>query len=90
MEIIIAIFKKLLPELTVTLVANFNDDYLLIEAVQNPNEPDYNDPYYLLSKKKPEVAPYLPALDMDRFHKAITDKVLWKYGEPYDFSARAK
>ena len=65
------IFKKKMPNLTVTAAALYKGKYYLFNAQENPNEVDYNDPFYVVDKNTGEVGHLLPSLDMDGFLDAI-------------------
>jgi len=65
------IFKKKMPELTVTAAAFYKGKYYLFNAQKNPNEVDYNDPFYVVDKNTGEVGHLLPMLDLDGFNDAI-------------------
>lgn len=74
---IISVFNKSYPNLTVTLICDFNDKLYLIEAVEDLSKTDYNDPYYVMVKTgKQQVVPYPPMIDPDQFFAAL-DKPLY-------------
>lgn len=69
-------FKRERPKLTVIRAAVYNKDLYIFEAVENPDEPDYNSPYYLMDNKTGEIAWFTPTIDLEAFHKAFRENLI--------------
>lgn len=61
------IFKKANPKLTITEMLNYSDKYYVITALENPNENDFNDPYFAVDKKTGKITRYFPMDDFENF-----------------------
>lgn len=55
-------------------------EYYILTAVENPNETDYNAPFYAVHKKTGQVTNYTPLADFDEFAKAMGKGDLRKSG----------
>lgn len=64
-----AIFKKKYPKLVITACVELPNHWLFT-ALENPNEVDYNDPYYAVRKRDGVISSYSPFDDIDNFNKA--------------------
>ena len=72
-------FQKKHKKLTVTECIDYDKDHYVFVAVENPNEPDYSDPYYAVNKRNGEVSFFSPAGDIEAWVDAIeTRSVKWK------------
>jgi len=70
MDKIINIFNKKFPNLTVTKILD-SDDYYVIEAVEDLNRRDYNDPYWAMHKKTNKIIKYNPSFDLESFFELL-------------------
>lgn len=68
-----SLFRKKFPELTITRAAVYDDTYYIVEALKNPNEVDYSDPYYVIDKNTGKISGFLPTDNLARFHAAFRD-----------------
>lgn len=64
-----SILRKKHPELTITECVELPNHWLFT-AVENPNETDYNDPFYAIEKRSGKVCSYSPFDDIDNFNNA--------------------
>lgn len=71
-------FEKKHPDLEITVIANYSKDFFLFEAMENPDKPDMNDPYYLVSKKDGSSIPMIPMANLDAFSNAMESKVIYR------------
>lgn len=61
------------PNLIIMKAAVYDNDLYIFEAVEDPDKPDYNSPYYLMDKNTGEIAWFSPTVDLEKFHKAFRD-----------------
>lgn len=66
--------KKRHPEVTVQQCALFDMNHYLFVAPSTGSEPDFNDPYYLVSIDKGEVYSFAPADYLDEFVDALDNR----------------
>lgn len=67
-------FNKEYKDLVVTKAADFNKDCFLVNAVEDPNETYYNDPFYLIGKKDGFVYRFHHSENMNTFIDAINNR----------------
>lgn len=65
------IFSKRFPSLKIMECREL-PEYWLFTAVENPDEPDYNDPFYAIGKNDGKMYSYSPFDDIDDFNNAET------------------
>lgn len=70
-------FKNHYKNLIVTSVIDYDDKYIIIEALENTNKKDYNDPYYAVEKKSGDVTHFSPAFDIDKFFDAVENRMIF-------------
>lgn len=70
-------FKKNNRSLQVTTVIDYDDKYLLIEAVEDTTQRDYNDPLYAVEKKTGKVSHFSPAFDFEKFFDALENRIIY-------------
>lgn len=63
------ILRKKHPELTITECLELPKHWLFT-AVEDPNVPDYDDPFYAIRKSDGIVCSYSPFDDIDNFNRA--------------------
>lgn len=63
------IVKRSEPKRTITEGFELRNHYVFC-AVENPNEVDYNDPYFAVHKQTGEITNYVPSMDMVNFVNA--------------------
>lgn len=74
-------FKKAHPDLTVTTVLDYDENYYVLEAVKDTSKTDYNAPFFAIGKKDGKIVNFTPGEDFDKFFDAmdngnITSQVL--------------
>jgi len=65
-------FTETCPKLTVMHIYEYGNASFLFQAQENPNEVDYNNPYYSVSKSDGSINYFSPLEDIDAFREAIT------------------
>ena len=70
-------FTSKFPELTVTLVIDYDKDHFVIEALKNIGVADYNSPYYGVDKRNGNVTSFIPQLDLDAFFEAVDNRTVY-------------
>lgn len=70
-------FKSQFPELIVLRCIDYDDKHFVIEAVENLDITDYNDPYYGVDKDTGEVTGFIPSLDLDAFFDAVEERTVF-------------
>ena len=73
-------FKKKHPNLTVTMVIDYDKDHYVVEALKDSTKVDYSDPFYGVNKHTGQVSYFTPAFDLDAFTDALENKVIWING----------
>ena len=73
----IAKFTSKFPELTATLVIDYDKDHFVIEALKNIDVADYNSPYYGVDKRNGNVTSFIPQLDLDAFFEAVGNRTVY-------------
>lgn len=68
--------RKKAPELTIIKAVDYDSKYYLFSAVENPNEPDFNDPYYVVDKNTGEVYSFSPMKELPKFLTALHTKTI--------------
>ncbi len=63
--------KNRYPKLTITSCVEL-PKYWLFTAVEDPNVPDYDDPFYAIRKSDGVICSYSPLDDLDNFSSAKT------------------
>lgn len=74
-----SIFTSQEPNLTILSIYRFSNTEYLVEAVEDPNEADMNDPFYTVDIRNKTVKNYLPMADMERFSDATENHVIYRY-----------
>lgn len=74
-------FKRRFPKLVVTRCVDYNERYFVIEAVENPNVPNYNSPYYGIDKISGKITSFIPTLDLDAFFEAVENRTIFSSNE---------
>lgn len=72
----VSLIRKKHPSLTVKSGVDYNDSYYVFEAVENPNEIDYNSPYYAVHKRTGVVSSFYPLENIDEFINAYKNRRL--------------
>lgn len=78
---IVAGFESANRNLTVTTVLDYDNKSFLVEAMEDPNKPDMNDPWYRVDKKTGKTNPFSPMFEMDKFFDAAENRRVYSYGE---------
>ncbi len=77
-----AIFEKEMPELTVTMVTDYDKRHYFIEAVEDPyDEEGEFDPAYAVDKKTKKVCSMNVTYDLEKWFESIEKRL--KYRFPY-------
>lgn len=63
------VLRKAHPERTIVECRELSGHWLFT-ALEDPNEPDYNDPFYAIGKKDGKIYSYSPFDDIDNFNDA--------------------
>lgn len=61
----------------VTLVVDYDERFIVVEAVKSLTEVSYDDPYYIIEKKTGKTAPFSIAADPKKFFKAAETRTLF-------------
>ena len=77
----IAAFESANKNLTVTTVVDYDNNSFLVEAMEDLDNPDKNDPWYRVNKKTGKTTPFSPMFEMDKFFDAIENRRVYSYGE---------
>lgn len=77
-------FKSSHVNLTVTTIIDYDNKYLVVEAVENINKKDYNDPLYAIEKRTGKVTHFSPAFDFDKFFEATEKRLLYSINQSYE------
>ena len=77
-------FKSSHVNLTVTTIIDYDNKYLVVEAVEDINKKDYNDPLYAIEKKTGIVTHFSPAFDFDKFFEATENRLLYSINQSYE------
>ena len=64
-----SILHKKYPKLTITDCKDLPSHWLFT-AVDDPDEVDYNDPFYAIDKRNGDICSYSPFDDIDNFNNA--------------------
>lgn len=81
---LIDVFKSSYANLTVTTIIDYDNKYLVVEAVEDINKKDYNDPLYAIEKRTGKVTHFSPAFDFDKFFEATEKRLLYSINQSYD------
>lgn len=73
------IFQKEHPELTVTLVGDYSEQYYIIEAYEDPDAEEF-DPFYYVDKENGDIYMDIPnyEYDLNQFYDSITKNVYYQ------------
>lgn len=70
-------FRKANRNLQITTILDYDDTYLIIEAVKNTTTVDYNDPLYAINKDTGKITNFSPAFDFDKYFDALENRVIY-------------
>lgn len=70
-------FKIKFKNLTITKCIDYNDDYYVVEAVEDLQLTDYNCPYYGIRKRDGQISAFIPTFDLDAFFEAVYNRTLY-------------
>lgn len=59
--------RKIHNKLTVTSCKDYDSNYYIFTALEDPNEIDYNCPMYAVNKRTGKVTYFTPMEDLDKF-----------------------
>lgn len=76
-EKLISRFKTNHRDLKVTAVIDYDEKYLVIEALAHGGEKDYNDPLYAIDKNSGRESNFSPAFDFDKFFEAAENRMIF-------------
>ena len=71
------IFNKRFPKSTVIRIIDYNEEYYVVEASEDPNSADTSSSLYGLHKKTGKVTSFSPSVDLDYFFDAVENRTLW-------------
>jgi hypothetical protein len=71
------IFEKRFPNLKVFRCVDYNDDYFIIEAVEDFNTINFGDPFYAINKKNGAIGSFTPAEDPDAYFEAVEKRTIY-------------
>jgi hypothetical protein len=71
------IFNAKFPNLTITRCVDYDQFHFVIEAVENVNVANYNDPYYSVDKRSGKITSFIPTLDLDAFFEAVENRTVY-------------
>lgn len=66
-----SIFNKKHPELTITNAVDLDRIWYVFTALEDPNKPDDNDPFYKIDKFSGKIKAYSPIEDLDKYSEAL-------------------
>ena len=78
-ERIKTIFSSQKPNLTILSIYRLSNIEYLVEAVEDTNMTNMNDPFYLVNIRSATVKNYLPMADLERFSNATENHVIYRY-----------
>ena len=70
----LASFKKKHKDLVVTGMCDYNSQFYLITAVKDPNDVDFNYPYYAIRKTDGVECSFSPMDNLDDFLEAMAER----------------
>lgn len=69
------VVKKKYPDVFPKSVIDYDSKMYIVEAPKFENEPDFNDPFYSVTKDGSKVARFNPIMnDLDKFIEASTSR----------------
>lgn len=71
------VFQKKYPKLTITTIADYDKSYYIVEALENPNKPDFNSPWYGFNKRTGVITNFSPTADLDKFFNSVRNRMLY-------------
>lgn len=78
---IVNIFSQNKSDLTITGIYGLTETEYIVEAVEDTNEENFNDPFYKVDITTKIVSNYLPMTELDRFIEAVEKRTLYKLGK---------
>lgn len=70
-------FKASHKNLIITTIIDYDNKYLVVEAVEDINVKDYNDPLFAIEKRTGKVSHFSPAFDFEKFFDATENRLLF-------------
>ena len=70
------LLKKKHPNLTIATCALYDKETYLFEAVENKEDVDYNDPFYLVNRKTRTIRKFSPFENLQKYLKAIRQNTI--------------
>lgn len=77
-------FRTSHNNLTITTVIDYDNKYLVVEALEDTDKKDYNDPLYAIEKRTGKVTHFSPAFDFDKFFEATEKRLLYSLNQSYE------
>lgn len=72
-----AILHKQLPNLVITRCIDYNERHFVIEAVENLDRPNYNNPFYGVDKNTGKITGFKPNFNLDAFFEAVAKRTVY-------------
>ena len=73
--------QSLFPGRIVTKILDYNKKCYVVEVVDKINEVNYDDPYYVVTKKDYKKELFLPNLDLDTFFNKLEHSMIYNIEE---------
>lgn len=67
-------FKKKFPNHIIGNVLDYDDNYILIEAVEDLKKPVGYDTWHAIDKNTKEIVNYVPSYELDLFFDALDNR----------------
>lgn len=71
-------FTEYYPNLMIVAIYRLSKSEYVVEALEDVNVKNYNDPFYKVNINTGRVTGYLPILELDRFMKAVEKNRVYK------------
>lgn len=69
-----ALLKEKFPKRTVTEAAEYDNRFWVFVAVEDPNQMDFGNPFYLVDKRSGEIHNFSPVNDPNKFNDAFLNR----------------
>jgi hypothetical protein len=77
-DTITATFNRQKPGLTITGIYQLSNVEYVVEAVEEVNAENYNDPFYKVDTRTWKITNYLPIAELERFMNAVENHTVYK------------